>query len=52
MKSPDKPRYPWLEMTLIIGLPLLVLVAGIVTTGLAMQRGFTQLETVAVQVLR
>jgi len=52
MNTPCKPRYPWLEMALIIGLPLLVLAAGVVTTGLAMQRGFTQIETVSVQVPR
>jgi len=45
MNARYKPRYPWIEMALIIGLPLLVLAAGVVTCGLAMEHGFTQLET-------
>lgn len=42
-------RFPWIEMSLLVGLPLLVLVAGALTTALAMQQGFTPLEAVVVQ---
>lgn len=37
-------RYPWIEMSLIIGLPMLILAAGVITTTLAMQQGFTPIE--------
>lgn len=43
-------RYPWIEISLMVGLPILVLVAGAFTTALAMEKGFTPLETVIVHV--
>ncbi len=45
-------RYPWIEMSLLIGLPLLVMVAGVITTVLSMQHGFTPLDVPAVTALR
>lgn len=36
-------RKPILELALLILLPLLILLAGAVTTGIAMQNGFTAL---------
>jgi len=44
--------FPWIEMSLLVGLPLLVLAAGAFTTALAMQQGFTPLEAAVVQAAR
>ncbi|HSW14297.1 MAG TPA: hypothetical protein VLI06_15735 [Solimonas sp.] len=40
-----KNHFPWLEMALLIGLPVAVLLAGALTTAVAMERGFTPVET-------
>lgn len=45
-------RYPWIEMSLIVGLPLLILMAGVYTTVLSMQHGFTPIDVPAITAQR
>lgn len=42
-------RPPVLELIMLIGLPLAVIVAGAITTAIALDRGFTPIEPPALQ---
>ena len=45
----DLRPVPFLEIAVMIGLPVAVIVAGAITTAVALQSGFTPIEPPAVQ---
>jgi len=47
--TPSARRSPALELAILIGLPVAVIIAGAVTTALALENGFTPIEPPAIQ---